>query len=295
MLYTFLKERMREYPDRVLRDANGEITYRELLCDSQRCAKDLRDRKYGIYCKSEINTVRALFACLCAQKTAVMMSPRYGPIHNEKIIRQMEISVLITDDGIHRLTRPTAESEDLSDVALILSTSGTTGAPKGAMITHQNLITNLCDIERYFTIDAQDRIMITRPLYHCAVLTGELLISLCKGLNIFFWNVEFNPQAILKQLCLEKATVFCATPTLLYYLSRFAARQGLCPPLKTIAVSGECMTAKTAGQIIRFAPNAKIPSCLWADRSQPSRERASSGTFWRLPYVGRISAAQHTG
>lgn len=67
-----------------------------------------------------------------------------------------------------------------------MSTSGTTGDPKGAMITQENLLANLRDIEAYFRLEDTDHILIARPLYHCAVLTGEFLFSLLRGVKITF-------------------------------------------------------------------------------------------------------------
>ncbi len=62
-----------------------------------------------------------------------------------------------------------------------MCTSGTTGTPKGAMLTEKNIVTNVSDIAAYFNIQRGDTILIARPLYHCAVLTGEFLTALTKG------------------------------------------------------------------------------------------------------------------
>ncbi len=58
-------------------------------------------------------------------------------------------------------------------VAVILCTSGTTGRPKGVMLTQEGLWTNLTGIRSYFRIGEEDRMLIARPLYHCAVLVGN--------------------------------------------------------------------------------------------------------------------------
>ena len=81
------------------------------------------------------------------------------------------------------------------------------------MITEENLLANLADIDAYFDLRCSDRILIARPLYHCAVLTGEFLISLLRGVNIRFCNAAFEPMQLAAQLAKE-ITVFCGTPTL---------------------------------------------------------------------------------
>ena len=118
MLYTFLTERMQQYPERVLQEQDTALTYRELIIHAQQCAKALTQQKYGILCKSELNTVKALLGCFCARKTAVLMSHRYGEIHNQKIIKQMKVSFVITDDGIQQIGQPEEEREKYKNTYL---------------------------------------------------------------------------------------------------------------------------------------------------------------------------------
>ena len=74
--------------------------------------------------------------------------------------------------------------------ALIMFTSGTTDVPKGAMLTETNVLANVMDIASYFAMNSSDTILIERPLYHCAVLTGEFLTGLTKAKDpILFWNI----------------------------------------------------------------------------------------------------------
>ena len=141
--------------------------------------------------------------------------------------------------------------------------------PKGAMITEENLITNLSDISKYFDINSLDHILIARPLYHCAVLTGEFLISLCKGLRISFMTEGFVPAKILKRAKESGITTLCGTPTLLYHLSGMNLKSKEPLSLKNIAVSGECMT-QTVAQIMRRAfPNTYIYNVYGLTEASP--------------------------
>lgn len=72
--------------------------------------------------------------------------------------------------------------------ALIMCTSGTTGKAKKAMLSKRNILTNVSDIAEYYAIGKNDTILIARPLYYCAVLTGEFLTALVKGTNIRFYS-----------------------------------------------------------------------------------------------------------
>lgn len=252
MLYEFLKDKMTAHPDQVISDDTESITYRELLEYAETYGKTLTEEKYGLLFDSDLNTAKALLACLYANKTAVLLSKRYGETHTQRIIETIRLSYVITESGVNKIADVQNECEDLSDVALVMCTSGTTGNPKGAMITHDNLITNLTDISEYFGIDASDHILIARPLYHCAVLTGEFLISLIKGLRISFINEGFVPAKILKKAKDSGITVLCGTPTLFYHLSGLNVRSGSPLALRHIAVSGECMT-KSVAEVMRKA------------------------------------------
>lgn len=242
MLYTYLKERMLRYPQQTISDGVNSLTYAALIAYAEEFGKTLTLDKYGLLFDSDLDTAKALLACIYAGKTAVLLSKKYGGLHVERIVQMARLSHVITERGVEQIAAVQEEREDLSDVALIMSTSGTTGRPKGAMITHRNLITNLTDIAGYFDITEKDHILIIRPLYHCAVLTGEFLVSLIKGLKITFLPGKFWPATILSRLKEDHVTVLCGTPTLLYHLAAAQLKRKSTLKVKTIAVSGECMT-----------------------------------------------------
>ena len=252
MLYEFIKKRMVPHSAQTISDATGSISYAELLSRAEMLGDKLSKEKYGLLFSSEINMLTALLACMYAGKTAVPLSPKYGSRHIDRIIKATHLSHLLTDSGEEEITAYINPQDDLSGVALILCTSGTTGTPKGAMITEENLLTNLCDIETYFSIGSNDSILIARPMYHCAVLTGEVLYSLIRGVRIVFFSEGFIPSRILEKAISEQVSVLCGTPTLLYYLSRLNIRTADKLVLKAMAISGECMTNAVA-QTIRNA------------------------------------------
>ena len=64
------------------------------------------------------------------------------------------------------------------DTAFVMFTSGTTGTPKGVVLTDKNIVANLEYIASYFRLEGMKSICIARPLVHIAVLTGELLYGL---------------------------------------------------------------------------------------------------------------------
>ena len=269
MLYEFIKHRMLEHPYQIISDGRKTLTYSEFLECAEVLGNQLTEEKYGLLCDSDFDTAISLLACFYARKTAIPLSKKYGDKHISRIIEKAQIAHLITSSGVIRIADTMPESEDLTDVALIMCTSGTTGRPKGAMITEKNLVTNLNDIEKYFQINNTDHILIARPLYHCAVLTGELLISLMKGLQISFFSEGFIPQRILSVAKDKKITVLCGTPTLFYHLAtlNLKSKSSLC--LRVIVVSGECMTQKAAERIRSAFAETKIYNVYGLTEASP--------------------------
>jgi len=261
-LYRWLSEAMVEYPQKTLSDEQDSITYEEILQFAKSFSSELTAQKYGVLCQSELNAAKATLACFSAGCTAVPLSFRYGETHTTHIIESMQLSYIITDKSgspeVEQIASESLEPENLSNIALILCTSGTAGKPKGAMLTQDGIIANISGIEQYFCINSTDRILVSRPLYHCAVMMGEFLVSLRKGMDIVFSNREFNPSHLEELIHKKSISVLCGTPTLLYYLCRLTLRLKKPPALRIVAVSGECMTNAIAKLICEALPNVLV-------------------------------------
>ena len=247
-LWCYVKNRMLQNPKRTISNANISITYKQLIKYAEKTAETLTKHKYGILCDSELNTAKAILSVIAAGGTCVPIYKGYGQAQIDKILKSASVSYLIDDDGVKQISSEMPETEDLSDVIFIMYTSGTTGIPKGAMITEKNIITNLQDIQKYFKIDNNDRILIWRALCHLAPLTGELLVSLIKGLDIVFCEKGFEPAVISKYINKHGITVIAGTPSLFYYLCN--SRNNAFPALKIIVTSGECLTKSVAKRML---------------------------------------------
>ena len=123
------------------------------------------------------------------------------------------------------------------------------------MLSEGNILSNVRDILRYFQLSAKDKILISRPLYHCAVLTGEFLASLMCGTEIHFLNRSFDMQTYIRLAEKEGITVACATPSFFQMVSRLA---GKTMTVSKLAVSGECLTREAASRIRKAFPEAEI-------------------------------------
>ena len=262
MLWNYLKEIIMKNPSQTIGEGDANMTYEETVIFVEEFAKRLEgERNMCILCRSELFSAIALLSCFAAEVTAVPMSMRYGEEHCRRILNTVDPSAIITDVYgelevmcLHCLS---TENEAEPHPALIMCTSGTTGAPKGIMLSERNVIANLRDICSYFDITKEDTLLISRPVYHCSAITGELLTALVKGAKIRFCSGRFDATEILRCIEKEKITVLCATPTVFSLLTRLRERYDI-SSLKTLCISGECMSAELGKRIARAFEGVKI-------------------------------------
>ncbi|TQR06325.1 fatty acid--CoA ligase family protein [Psychrobacillus soli] len=106
------------------------------------------------------------------------------------------------------------------DTAVILYTSGTTGHPKGAMLTYNNIFSNARDVAEYLSINTDDRVIATLPVFHVFALTVVVNAPLLMGATILLVP-RFSPQEVFAIAREQKATVFAGVPTMYNFLYQF--------------------------------------------------------------------------
>lgn len=67
-LYTYLRERAREHPNRIVRDETRSMTFSKLFEEAEEIGRTLSGRLYGILCRSDLDTALLLLACLSAAR-----------------------------------------------------------------------------------------------------------------------------------------------------------------------------------------------------------------------------------
>jgi fatty-acyl-CoA synthase len=103
---------------------------------------------------------------------------------------------------------------DFDDAINIQYTSGTTGRPKGATLTHHNILNNALLLGRTLGYSEADRVCIPVPLYHCfGMVIGNLACSLT-GACIVYPDAAFDPLAALEAMAAERCTSVYGVPTM---------------------------------------------------------------------------------
>src|SRR5215469_15841516 len=111
------------------------------------------------------------------------------------------------------LSAPTAET----DTAVILYTSGTTGQPKGAELTHSNMVQNALLANRLFGLHPHDVHLITLPLFHSFGQTVQLNAGFATGATVVLLP-RFDPGQALALMEREQVTFFAGVPTMYHAL-----------------------------------------------------------------------------
>ena len=117
--------------------------------------------------------------------------------------------------------RAACQGRTVSEVALdarepinIQFTSGTTGAPKGATLTHHNIVNNGHAVADCMRLSEHDALCIPVPLYHCFGMVLAVLACVARGSKMVFPGEGFEPRATLAAVASEGCTALHGVPTM---------------------------------------------------------------------------------
>ncbi|MES1037980.1 MULTISPECIES: long-chain-fatty-acid--CoA ligase [Peribacillus] len=139
--------------------------------------------------------------------------------------KQYGIVINVEHEGNHHLfseimKRKIAEEVTVpidvdNDLALLQYTGGTTGFPKGVMLTHKNLLANtkMCNAWLYKNKRGEERILAILPFFHVYGMTTVLVLSVMEG-NTMIIMPKFDVKATLKTIQKQKPTMFPGAPTM---------------------------------------------------------------------------------
>jgi len=136
---------------------------------------------------------------------------------NEKAVAGMlrfdDIAGMAPEDAAEQL-RARAKASQPDDAINIQFTSGTTGLPKGATLTHFNVLNNGCFSGQAMALNSQDSLCIPVPLYHCFGMVLGVLACVTHGASMVFPSEAFEPLAVLEAVNDEHCTALHGVPTM---------------------------------------------------------------------------------
>jgi len=161
------------------------------------------------------------------------------------------VPFICSDDELaaHKVTQDTPFEQRLEhEPALILYTSGTTGTPKGVVLSHANLLANGRAMARHFELDASPQLAVM-PLFHAHAMGFGLMsalvsrghLVLTNGLNAFHW------ASIIRA---EQVVATSLVPPLLPFLTKVRVRADQVPSLRALLVSSAPLPKEWAREFL---------------------------------------------
>lgn len=223
----------------------NEFSYADVLKQAQAVAGQLSGQfkvkpgdRVGLWLKNCPEFVTALFGIFNAAAVVVPINNFLKPAEVGFILQDAGIDVLITDAelGAHFPALATAKpglkifrveefaragatgaqhvtnTQAESDLAVIIYTSGTTGKPKGAMLSHGNLLHNVESCRVVLETVDVDRFAVLLPMFHSYMLTVGTFLPLLVGGSMVVVRSLSHPHHILREICVRQATVLPAIP-----------------------------------------------------------------------------------
>jgi len=145
----------------------------------------------------------------------------YRAIVDEAMAGQTLVLEHLVYFGTEGWARMLAQGQDIpvqaisaDEVTNIQYTSGTTGSPKGVLLTHRNVLNNAAIIAEGMRITERDRIAVPVPLYHCFGCVIGTLVSLVSGAAMILPATTFEALATLQAIHDERATAIYGVPTM---------------------------------------------------------------------------------
>lgn len=131
---------------------------------------------------------------------------------------------LLANDGRYTPAR----IDPLTDIAVLQYTGGTTGVPKGAMLTHANLTANMEQIVRYLPDPhpGQERMLGVLPLFHVFAMGVVMNVGVALGAELILLP-RFELKQVVKTIAKRRPTLFPGVPTIFTAINNLASKQKL--------------------------------------------------------------------
>ena len=274
-------------PDKIaLYWGESEFSYATLSAQSGAVAAELTGKfgvkpsdRVGLWVKNCPEFVSSVFGILSAGGVIVPINSFFKPAEVSYIVNDSGANVLITDAELAahaetlKAARPPLEilrveqfgaigttdsrftvhdSLTESDLAALLYTSGTTGHPKGAMLTHGNFLHNVASCMAALTVREDDRIVVALPQFHSFMFTvGTLLPVLCGG-GILLLKTLHPFKSVLEEIARHRGTILPAVPS--FYRALLAVPEFGRLPLRLCVSGGAPLPVEVFNEFTRKFP-----------------------------------------
>ena len=286
----FLQESARSFPDKVALIAGGRrVTYRALAADAARLAGALRARglargdRVVLFLENSPEAVVGLFGVLMAGGAfsvvnpgtkldklayilnncgarALITEPRLAPVAAEAARGAPSVGFTLVapfDFPEESILEEAKAGIDL-DLAMIVYTSGSTGFPKGVMMTHQNVVAAATSITTYLESAADDVVLSVLPLAFDYGLY-QALMCVKAGATLVLERSFTYPAVLLDKLARERVTGLPLVPTIAAVLLQLKdLKPGMFPALRYITNTAAALPPAHIARLQELFPGTRI-------------------------------------
>lgn len=191
----------------------------------------------GLYYKNSPEFIYVYFAIVSMGAVIVPFNRMLTGSEAEYIAKDSKIKLIVTmnkldmDSKYKQLILPEVMEDIMNttitekkkievsrdDVTTVIYTSGTTGQPKGAMLTHENLVSNTESAIKHFGVVKEDKFLCVLPMFHSFAWTVCVLTPLRMGASIVILE-NFMPKDAIRTIFEEEITIVAGVPTMYFYL-----------------------------------------------------------------------------
>lgn len=156
------------------------------------------------------------------------------------------------------------------DTAVIMYTSGTTGKPKGVMLTHRNILETAEIWAEAMDVTADDRMQITTPLFHCAASHVFMNAVSVSGGSLII-ETAFSPDRTVRTLEESRATMFFGVPAMFaILLNRPDIRELNVPDLRLFCYGAAPMPYELVKKLKEIFPGVKVQNLYGQTENTPA-------------------------
>jgi long-chain acyl-CoA synthetase len=267
--------------------ASAAVTYRELRTQVAQVAAGLlthgcvKGDRIGIWSENNPFFVAAYLGIIRAGLVAVPFQTDLGEESFAKIVRDAGIKNIITSKRFGGRLRPWAEKLGVTllqetdlrnasanaalpeidarrDLAALMFTSGSTGAPKGVMVSHRNIECNTRDIIAYLGLTKTDSVMAVLPLHYCFGMSLLHTHLMAGGSLVLNNDFKLFPEEVLRDMQQRECTGLAGIPStyqILLRKSRFREMQF--PALRWFQQAGGKLPNACISEVLSSFPQVK--------------------------------------